>query len=306
MKILLTGSSGMVGRNILDNIKASDYEFLTPTRKELNLLNIDSINEFLKSLKPDMVIHCAGIVGGIEANIQYPVKFLQENLYIGLNIINASNSNNINSFMNLASSCMYPKDIKNPLMEDSILSGYLEPTNEGYALSKIVSTKLCEYISRENPVKKYKTVIPCNLYGKYDNFDDKSSHMIPAVIKKLHLAHMNKSNNVNIWGDGESRREFMCASSFSDFIFHAIENFNNMPQNLNVGLGIDYSINEYYEVIAKTIGYEGKFKNDLTKPSGMKQKLVDISKLQSFGWDNKISLQDGIIETYKYFKNCEL
>tara|TARA_A100001035_G_scaffold238669_1_gene203397 strand:- start:180 stop:1103 length:924 start_codon:yes stop_codon:yes gene_type:complete len=307
MKILLTGSSGMVGKNILDHFKSSKYKFLTPSRKELNLLDFQSTSKFLKSSKPEMVIHCAGVVGGIEANIRNPVKFLEENSYIGLNLIKAANDNGINLFMNLASSCMYPKNETNPLVEDSILSGYLEPTNEGYALSKIISTKLCEYISNKNPIKKYKTVIPCNLFGKFDNFDDSSSHMIPGVIKKIHLANLKGINKVQIWGDGKSRREFMTASSFADFVFYAIENFNNMPQNINVGLGHDYTINEYYTAIAKTIGYRGKFENDLSKPTGMRQKLVDITKLRSFGWNNKTSLQEGLTETYKYFKeNHEL
>lgn len=291
----------MVGRNILDHIDSKDYHFLKPSRKELDLLNIKDIDLFLKKNKPDFIIHAAGLVGGIEANIKYPTRFLSDNLYIALNLINTANLNGVNNFLNLGSSCMYPKKARNPLKEDSILDGKLEPTNEGYALAKIASQKLCEYISL-NENKKYKTVIPCNLYGKYDDFRPGTSHMIPAVISKIHQANENSIDNVEIWGDGLARREFMLASSFADFIFYAIKNFTNMPQNLNVGLGEDFIINEYYDEIAKIIGYKGKFINNLSKPIGMKQKLVDIDKLCSFGWSNKISLQDGIIETYNFYK----
>lgn len=300
MKILLTGSNGMVGKNILDHIDAKNYQILKPSRQELDLLSIEDIDLYLKKNKPDFVIHAAGMVGGIEANIKYPTRFLSDNAYMALNLINSADKNGINNFLNLGSSCMYPKNAKNPLRENSILDGKLEPTNEGYALAKIVSQKLCEYISLDIN-KKYKTVIPCNLYGKYDDFLPESSHMIPAVINKIHEAKKNSFDTVEIWGDGLARREFMLASSFADFIFYAIKNFSNMPQNLNVGLGEDYDINQYYYEIAKVIGYNGAFVNVLSKPIGMKQKLVNIDQLNSFGWSNKISLEDGIKETYSFY-----
>jgi GDP-L-fucose synthase len=153
-----------------------------------------------------------------------------------------------------------------------------------------------------NQDKKYKTIIPCNLYGKFDNFHPKNSHMIPAAVHKIHQAHVNNKETVEIWGDGLSRREFMLGSSFADFIFFAIKNFDSMPQIMNVGIGHDYNINEYYSKISKVIGYKGKFVHDTSKPVGMKQKLVNIDKLSSFGWSNKVSLEDGIKETYKFYK----
>jgi len=291
----------MVGKNILDNIKATNYSFLRPSRDELNLLNIDVTNEYIRDNKPDIIIHAAGIVGGIEANINNPVKFLYENSLMGLNIINSSLINDVPRFINIASSCMYPKNAVNPLKESLILEGSLEPTNEGYAIAKILACKLCEYISNTMNEKSYKTLIPCNLYGSHDNYDENSSHMIPAVIDKIHKAMLN-NGEIEIWGDGSARREFMNASSFSDFVFYALENFNRMPQTLNVGLGQDYSILEYYTAIAKVIGYDSDFKYDLSKPVGMKQKLVDIENLENFGWKNKVSLDDGIKEAYKYYK----
>ncbi len=196
---------------------------------------------------------------------------------------------------------MYPRNAQNPLAEELILQGELEPTNEGYAIAKITSTRLCEYIHRENSSYQYKTIIPCNLYGKYDKFDPKHSHMIPAVIKKIADAKNEAKKTIDIWGDGEARREFMYAEDLADFVYYGIENFDQMPQNINVGLGHDYTINEYYEVIAKVIGYDGEFVHDLSKPIGMKQKLIDDTKLKTFGWKYQTSLEVGISKTLDYY-----
>ncbi len=302
MKIFLTGGNGMVGKNILLFSKAKKYTFLYPTSKELDLKDYDSVNQYIKFNQPDFIIHAAGIVGGIHSNIANPVKFLIDNVEIGKNIIMAARENNIKHFMNLASSCMYPRNAKNPLNEELILQGELEPTNEGYALAKIMSTRLCEYIHKENNLFLYKTVIPCNLYGKYDKFSTEHSHMIPAAIKKIYEAKISNQNQIEIWGDGLSRREFMYAEDLADFIFYAIEHFEKMPQNINVGLGFDYTINEYYETIASIIEYKGNFIHDLNKPTGMKQKLIDIEKLNHFGWKHSYSLEIGIEKTLDYFK----
>jgi GDP-L-fucose synthase len=301
LKILITGSNGMVGKNIAEHENSKKYKLLTPSSKELNLLDRQNVDNYLKNNDLDIVIHCAGIVGGIQANMANPVNFLVDNTQMALNIIMSSKEANIKQFINMSSSCMYPREAINPLNEELILKGELEPTNEGYALAKITSTRLCEYINKEDNSFKYKTAIPCNLYGRYDKFDPKHSHMLPAVIKKIHEAKINNLDVLDIWGDGEARREFMYAQDLADFIYYAIKNFTTMPQNLNVGLGEDYTINEYYQAIAKVIGYEGKFIHDLTKPVGMKQKLIDDTKLQKFGWSHKTSLEDGIKKTYKYY-----
>lgn len=301
MKILLTGANGMVGKNILDVAKKYQHKFLSPSSKELDLLDANATQLYIQKHKPDMVIHAAGIVGGIQANMAQPVKFLVDNMQMGLNILTSANNNNIDLFLNLSSSCMYPRDALNPLSEDLILKGELEPTNEGYALAKITSTRLCEYICKENPERLYKTIIPCNLYGRFDKFDPNYSHMIPAVIRKIDEAKKAKQQEVDIWGDGEARREFMYAEDLAEFVFYAIDNFEAMPQNLNVGLGIDYTINEYYQAIAKVIGFTGTFKHDLSKPTGMKQKLIDDKKLKEFGWAYKTELEAGIQKTYEFY-----
>jgi nucleoside-diphosphate-sugar epimerase len=302
MKILLTGSNGMVGKNILEHKSVQNYDFLTPSSKELNLLNYEDVKKYITINQPDFIIHAAGKVGGIQANIKEPVSFLIDNIDMGRNVIIAAKENNIKNLLNLASSCMYPRSAVNPLSEDLILKGELEPTNEGYAIAKIMSTRLCEYIVKEDNFKNYKTIIPCNLYGKYDKFHPKNSHMIPAVIRKINDAKLSNSNEIKIWGDGTARREFMYAEDLSDFIFYAITKFDKMPQNINVGLGHDYSINDYYLEIAKVLDYKGKFSHDLSKPTGMKQKLIDDTILKDFGWKHKTTLTDGLNKTVEFYK----
>lgn len=291
----------MVGRNILEHTKSRDFEFLSPSSTELNLLDTSDVNEFLTQHKPDFVIHAAGVVGGIQANIKNPVKFLVDNMLMGINLITAARDNNIKKLLNLGSSCMYPRGIDSALDESLILKGELEPTNEGYALAKIAAARLCEFIVRENPELSYKTAIPCNLYGKYDKFDINNSHMIPAVIRKLSNAVEEGVMNIDLWGDGEARREFMYAEDLADFVFYAIGNFSRMPQNLNVGLGHDHTINDYYRAVASVVGYQGAFEHDLSKPVGMRRKLMDSSQLVQFGWQSKTDLITGIAKTYQYF-----
>lgn len=302
MKVLLTGASGMVGKNILEHPKAVNYNFLTPSSKELNLLDFSKVNTYIKENNPNLVIHTAGRVGGIQANMANPVDFLIDNVEMGKNIILSSQKRGVKKLINLGSSCMYPRNAENPLKEELILQGELEPTNEGYALAKIMTTRLCEYINKENRDCKYKTIIPCNLYGRYDKFDPKHSHMIPAVIKKIYEAKQRGEIEIDIWGDGTARREFMYTEDLADFIFYSIENFERLPQNINVGLGKDYTIDEYYKTIAKVIGFEGKFVYDLSKPVGMKQKLIEDSKIKEMNWSHKINLEEGIRKTYEFYK----
>jgi GDP-L-fucose synthase len=302
MRILITGGNGMVGKNILEHQKAANYDILAPSSSELNLRDFASVDNYIKQHKPDIIIHAAGLVGGIQANMARPVDFLVYNLDMGRNIIMAAKENGVRYFLNMASSCMYPREAQNPLQEELILKGELEPTNEGYAIAKVVATRLCEYIVKENPELQYKTVIPCNLYGKYDKFSPEHSHMVPAVIKKIYEAKQNNATEIDIWGDGLARREFMYTGDLADFVFYALAHFDKMPQNINVGLGFDYTINEYYETIAEAVGFTGKFVHDLSKPIGMKQKLIDDSKLKQFGWQHQTSLKEGIKNTLNYFK----
>jgi len=303
MKVWLTGGTGMVGRNILEHSFWNNHDVSSPSREELDLLDFNEVNNWVKINKPDFVIHAAGIVGGIEANINDPIKFYLENLDLGRNVIWASKLNNIKSLLNLGSSCMYPRTAGNPLNEDMILTGQLEPTNEGYALAKIMAYKLCEYISKDSNYFQYKTLIPCNIYGRYDHFDPIKSHLIPAVIQKIHLAKVGNLKSVEIWGDGLARREFMYAGDLADAICQAVNSFQALPNYMNIGLGEDYSITDYYHTIAKVIGYNGSFNYNLSKPVGMARKLVCVDKQNNWGWKHKMSLEEGIFLAYDYYLN---
>lgn len=300
MNVLLTGGTGMVGKNIAA-LKPEDINLVMPDRNELDLLNYENVSYYLKSFNPDFIIHAAGLVGGIQANINNPVRFLRENTLMAQNVIWAAYENNVKNLINLGSSCMYPVNAPNPLKEDMVLTGPLEPTNEGYAIAKIFAQRFCSYINRETNTTNYKTFIPCNLYGKYDKFDADWGHMIPSVIKKIYSAKINGEKKVTIWGDGTARREFMYAADLADFIWKSLSDINTIPELLNVGLGYDFSIKEYYSAIAQVVGYDGEFVFDLTKPTGMKQKLVDISRLDKTGWKAKTSLVEGLNETFNFY-----
>ncbi|HGF6562051.1 NAD-dependent epimerase/dehydratase family protein [Providencia sp. wls1922] len=300
MKLFITGGNGMVGRNIITLANKLGINIVAPTKAELNLNCQQSIRACLEYHKPDFVIHCAGLVGGIQANIAAPYDFCYQNLLIGMNVIQASFDAGIQKLINLGSSCMYPREADNPLQEPSILTGTLEPTNEGYAIAKIAIARLTEYLSQQHGVK-YKTLIPCNLYGYWDKFSPEKSHMIPSVIYKLDTAIRNGINEVDIWGDGLSRREFMFAEDLADFIIYSLNKFDLVPSCMNVGLGFDYSINEYYETIGKVVGYTGIYTHDLSKPAGMKQKLVDTTEQTKLGWSPKTSLKEGIMKTYNFY-----
>jgi GDP-L-fucose synthase len=301
LKILLTGANGMVGRNVVSHSAASYFDWLTPSRRDLDLADVNAVLAYIDFHKPDLVIHAAGLVGGIQANMAEPVRFLVDNLQLGVNLLTACKAVGVPRVINLGSSCMYPRAAVNPLKESSVLEGGLEPTNEGYALAKIVAARLCNYISQECSWLSYKTVIPCNLYGRFDHFEPNRSHMIPAVIHKLHQAKLTGATNVNIWGDGMSRREFMYAQDLAGFLFYAIDHFDAMPNSINVGLGQDWSINEYYQAVSKIVGYAGEFTHDLSKPAGMRQKIVDTQLLDTFGWQAPTKLEQGLVATYQYY-----
>jgi len=300
-KILLTGSGGMVGCNVLEHPVISEFEVLTPRSSELDLRDFNAVKTYLQKHQPHMVIHTAGKVGGIQANMHEPVGFLLENLDVGRNIVWASYQSGVKRLLNLGSSCMYPRNLEEPLKEEMVLKGELEPTNEGYALAKIVTARLCDYIVREDVSYQYKTLIPCNLYGRYDKFDPQHSHLLPAIIHKVHQAKINNEPTVEIWGDGNARREFMYAGDLADAIVSSIRNFETLPSYMNVGLGYDFTINEYYEAAASVMGYQGTFVYDTTKPIGMARKLVNIDRQLTWGWQSKSDLKSGLENTYKFY-----
>lgn len=305
-RIFLTGGRGMVGKNILEHPAAAQYDIVAPSSEELDLTDTAATQRYMMSTNPDIVIHSAGRVGGIQANMAHPVDFLVTNMDLGRNVIMAARQAGVPKLINLASSCMYPRNAPNPLSETLVLHGELEPTNEGYALSKIFATRLCEYINRESQQTggaglRYKTLIPCNLYGRHDKFEPQHSHLIPAIIHKVHDAKVKNLSEVEIWGDGMARREFMYAGDLADAALRAVDEFDQLPDLINVGLGHDQSINDYYAVAAQVIGWKGNFVHDITKPIGMRQKLVDISRQRAWGWMPATALKNGIGKAYQYY-----
>lgn len=290
----------MVGRNLVETAP-EEIALLIPSREELNLLDYDATLNYLQTNQPDLIIHAAGIVGGIQANLKDPVRFLLENTDMGRNIVWAAHNSGIKNLFNLGSSCMYPRFSNGLLKENQILGGELEPTNEGYALAKIFTQRLCAYITKQLDGFAYKTIIPCNLYGRFDKFDPEHSHMIPAVIHKIHQAKTQNASSVEIWGDGTAKREFMYAGDLAEMIWNMVMRFEELPELMNVGLGHDYTINEYYTAVADVVGFNGEFVHDLSKPVGMKQKLVDVTLQNSLGLSPKHSLKEGIELTYQYY-----
>jgi len=291
----------MVGQNILNHPFAKSWKIFAPSSNELNLANTLECEKYISNKMPNLIIHCAGKVGGIKANIDEPVEFLDKNIMIGRNVIMGARLAGVKNLINLASTCIYPRLAKNPLNEEQILKGELEPTNEGYALAKIFSTRLCEYIRREDSTYHYKTLIPCNLYGLYDKFDPNKSHLVPAIIHKIHQAKMSNKPSVEIWGDGNARREFMYSADLADAVFNAANNMEILPNKINIGVGNDYTINEYYKTIAEVLGWNGVFTHDLSKPVGMMRKLSDTSLQSNWGWKPKTSLKNGLTKTYQYY-----
>lgn len=301
IKVLLVGGSGMVGKNILEQQVNTNIEFVVPSSSELNLLESESVRRFFENSLPDIIIHAAARVGGIQSNISEPIAYFEDNLKMGLNLITAAKEFGVKELLNIGSSCMYPCSFLAPIKESDLLTGSFETTNEAYALSKVSIAKYCEYITNNTDLN-YKTIIPCNLYGKFDKFGDQNSHMVAAVIKKISQAKLQNDPFVEIWGDGSARREFMFAGDFAKFIVYALQNFEKIPQYLNVGVGGDNTILEYYQIISEAIGYTGEFKFKLDAPVGMKRKLVSIEKLREIGWEATTDIKRGILMTIDYYK----
>tara|TARA_Y100000385_G_scaffold26604_1_gene25274 strand:+ start:360 stop:1319 length:960 start_codon:yes stop_codon:yes gene_type:complete len=298
--IYIAGHLGMVGSACWRILKKFGYSNLIGrTSKELDLRNQSQVYDFLRGSKPDVIIDAAAKVGGIIANKDYPYQFLMENMQIQNNLISAAHQNNVSKFIFLGSSCIYPKLAPQPLKEEYLLNGSLEPTNEWYAIAKISGVKLCEAISSQYG-KDFVSLMPTNLYGPNDNFDLQTSHVLPAMIRKFHDAKVNNHSNVNLWGSGAPMREFLYVDDLASAVLFALE--NNLPKSLyNVGTGLDITIKELAETIQSHIGHKGKIVWDTTKPDGTFRKLLDSSKIIQLGWEAKYNLKNGISNTYSWF-----
>ena len=300
VKIYIAGHRGMVGSAVWRALEAKGYHNLIgKTSQELDLRNQEAVNQFVIEQRPDVIIDAAAKVGGILANNDYPYPFLMENLQIQNNLIDAAHKNDVRKFIFLGSSCIYPKLAPQPLKEDYLLTDSLEPTNEWYAIAKIAGVKACEAI-RKQFKKDFVSLMPTNLYGPFDNFDLKSSHVLPAMLRKFHEASQNNDAPVTLWGSGKPMREFLHVDDLAQAVIFALENV--LPEYLyNVGTGTDVSIKNLAKIIQETTGHKGDIIWDASKPDGTPRKWMDSSKMHALGWQPTYPLRQGIMQTYAWF-----
>lgn len=308
-RIFVAGHRGMVGSAIVRQLnQRNNVEIITRTRDELDLLNQQAVNAFFASERIDEVYLAAAKVGGIHANNTYPADFIYENLIMECNIIHAAHSNNVQHLLFLGSSCIYPKLAQQPMTETALLTDTLEETNEPYAIAKIAGIKLCESYNRQYG-RNYRSVMPTNLYGENDNFHLDNSHVIPALMRRFHEAKLNNAKEVVVWGTGTPMREFLFVDDMAAASIHVMEldsaiyqaNTQPMLSHINVGTGVDCTIREMAETMAKVVGFKGDVIFDSTKPDGTPRKLMDVTRLADLGWQYKISLEQGLTHTYEWF-----
>lgn len=299
-KIYVAGHRGLVGSAIVRNLEAKGHtNIIGRTHKELDLTNQADVEQFFKDEKPEYVFLAAAKVGGIGANSTYPADFIMENLLIQCNVIKGAYNNGVKKLMFLGSSCIYPKMCPQPIKEEYLLSGYLEKTNEAYALAKISGLKMCQFYNEQYGTN-YISVMPTNLYGPNDNYDLNNSHVLPALLRKMHEAKVSGKPTVEIWGTGKPLREFLYVDDMADACVYLMETYNG-NEFFNVGTGKEVSIRELAETIKKIVGYNGELAFDSTKPDGTPRKLLDVGRLAEAGWTYKTELEEGISETYKHF-----
>lgn len=299
-KIYIAGHQGLIGSAIYNKLKKGGYShLLIKSHKELDLLKQLEVKNFFRNQRPQYVILAAAKVGGIHANISYPAEFIYENIVIQTNVIHASYLYKVKKLLFFGSACSYPRNCPQPMKEKYLLSGYLEPTNEFYAIAKITGMKMCEAYNRQYGTN-FICVIPTNVYGPNDNFDPYDSHVIPSLLRKFHKAKINNLSSVEVWGSGNPRREFIYVDDVAEACIFLMNKYDS-SEIINIGVGEDISIKELAYLIKRIVGYRGRIIFDKSKPDGVPQKLLDTSKLNSLGWKPKVSLREGIIKTYEWY-----
>ncbi|EPC03718.1 GDP-L-fucose synthase [Litchfieldella anticariensis FP35 = DSM 16096] len=308
-RVFVAGHKGMVGSAIVRQLKErADVELVTRSRQELDLMSQAAVDDFFSTQRLDEVYLAAAKVGGIHANNTYPADFIHDNLLMESNIIGSAHRHGVQKLLFLGSSCIYPKYADQPMREDSLLTGELEPTNEPYAIAKIAGIKLCESFNRQHG-RDYRSVMPTNLYGPNDNFHPENSHVIPALLRRFHEAKINSDDQVAVWGSGKPMREFLHVNDMASASIYVMEldddsyaeHTQTMLSHINVGTGVDCTIRELAETVAKVVGYQGEVAFDTSKPDGTPRKLLDVSRLTALGWQASISLEDGLRNTYEWF-----
>jgi GDP-L-fucose synthase len=308
-KIYIAGHKGLVGSAILRKLENRGFKnLLVRTHDELDLTNQNQVKEFFEVEKPDYVILAAAKVGGIYANNTYPADFIYKNILIEANVINSAYENQVKRLLFLGSTCIYPKEVAQPMREDALLTGKLESSNEPYALAKIAGIKLCESYNRQHGTD-FRSAMPTNLYGINDNFHPLNSHVIPAIMRRFHEAKLNDEESVVVWGSGNAMREFLYVDDMAEASLFILEmnqktyhsNTRPMLSHINVGTGKDITIRELAETMKEVVGFEGKLVYDESKPDGSLRKLIDITRLSSMGWKHKINLKQGLEKTYNWY-----
>jgi GDP-L-fucose synthase len=300
-RIWVAGHRGMVGSAVVRRLASENCEVITAGRDVVDLKRQADVEAFLQSSKPDAIVMAAAKVGGILANDTYPADFLYDNLIIETNIVQAAHMAGVEKFLFLGSSCIYPKFAEQPIREESLLTGSLEPTNEWYAIAKIAGIKLAQAY-RKQYGHDYISAMPTNLYGPGDNYDLNSSHVMPALIRKAHEAKVSGADSITVWGTGTPRREFLHCDDCADALVFLLKTYSG-HEHVNVGSGDDVTILELTELVCKVVGFTGKIVHDLSKPDGTPRKLMSADKLRAMGWSPKIGLEDGVRETYEWFLN---
>lgn len=310
-KIFVAGHQGMVGAAIVRTLSLNkNNQIIVATRQELDLITQSAVRNFFSQHQFDQVYLAAAKVGGIHANQHYPADFIYQNLMIQNNVIDAAHQSNVPKLLFLGSSCIYPKFAEQPIQENALLTGYLEPTNEPYAIAKIAGIKLCESYNRQYE-RDYRSVMPTNLYGIHDNFHDQNSHVIPALIQRIHSAKITNQEQVEIWGTGQAKREFLYVDDMASACIHVMNTplvqyqqmTTTMQSHLNIGTGEEVTIRELAHLICEVIGYQGMLVFDDQKPDGTPRKVLDISRLHQLGWRHQISLKKGLAQTYSWYLN---
>lgn len=298
-RVYVAGHKGMMGSAIVRRLASEGCEILAADRQTLDLTHQGMTEGYLADVKPDVIFLAAGLVGGIHANNTYPADFITDNLAIALNVIRGAHRVGVKKLLALGSSCIYPKFASQPMKEDALLTGPLEPTNEWYAIAKIAAIKLCEAYRKQHG-RDFISVMPTNLYGRNDNYHPENSHVPAALIRRFHEAKLADAPTVTVWGSGTPRREFICADDAADACVHVVKYYSDLGF-INIGTGVDVSISEFAAVVSDVVGYRGKIVYDTSRPDGAPRKLLDVSKLRSLDWTPKMNLRDGLAQAYDDF-----
>ncbi len=300
-RVLVTGAAGFVGQHLVATLRDAGHDVVATSRDRLDLRDEGAVTALCDAERITTVVHAAGRVGGIAANIAAPVDFFVENALVGCAVVRGARAAGVRRLLNLSSSCAYPRD-RDRLSEDDLMTGPLEPTNEGYALAKIAIMRLCDWTAAAPDAPAYRTILPCNLYGPGDVFDDERAHLVARVVAKVVEAMDSGRMAIEVWGDGTARREFMHVRDLADAVRFLLPRLETLPQHLNVGTGADESVNGYYLAACRVAGYAGMLDHDLARPVGMTRKLLDVSRLRQVGWQSRIGLDEGLRETIAWYR----